>query len=125
MPRLLVVDDTLDIQQMLRELLELEGYAVITASDGVEGCTAARAQLPDLVIMDGQMPRCDGYEATRRIKTDPVTRSILVLFCSCWNGTEAREKALNAGADDILERPYNFEEIKRKIQHMLRRGAPA
>ena len=124
MPRLLVVDDTWDIRQTLKELLELEGFAVTTASDGVEGCTAARTELPDLVIMDGQMPRCDGYEATRRIKTDPATRSILVLFCSCWNGTEAREKALNAVPTTFLSDRITSRKSSEKSSTCYAAGHP-
>ncbi len=120
MPRLLVVDDDLDIQQTLKVLLELEGYAVTTASDGVEGCAAARAQLPDLVIMDALMPRCDGYEATRQIKEDPATRSIPVLFFSCFSSSEDRKKAKDAGADAFHSRPPDFEELMQLIKALLR-----
>ena len=71
--------------------------------------------------MDSHMPRCDGYEATRQIKEDPATRSIPVLFFSCWTSSEHRKKAQDAGADAFLSRPTDIEELMQLIRTLLRR----
>ena len=77
--RILVVEDQADNMQILRDLLTSAGYELIEAKDGEEGVKVATAERPDLILMDIQLPLLDGYEATRRIKSDPALRAIPII----------------------------------------------
>ena len=89
--RILVVEDQEDNRQILRDLLGSAGYAMSEAGDGEAGVAAAKAQRPDLILMDIQLPLLDGYEATRRIKADPDLKAIPIIVVTSYalSGDEA------------------------------------
>lgn len=105
--RILIVEDTEDNLQILRDLLEHAGYAIIEAQDGAAGVQAAREHVPDLILMDIQLPVLDGFEATRRIKADPGTRAIPIVAVTSFalSGDEARTR--EAGCDAYVSKPYS------------------
>jgi two-component system, cell cycle response regulator DivK len=90
--RILVVEDQEDNMQILRDLLGSVGYELIEARDGEEGVKAAKAERPDLILMDIQLPVLDGYEATRQIKADPAMRAIPIIVVTSYalSGDEAK-----------------------------------
>ena len=117
--RILVVEDQDDNMQILRDLLDDAGYEIIEARDGAEGVTAAKAERPDLILMDIQLPVLDGYEATRQIKAVPELRTtpIIVVTSYALSGDEA--KAREAGCDGYIPKPYSPRQLLVKIKQYL------
>jgi two-component system, cell cycle response regulator DivK len=117
--RILVVEDQDDNMQILRDLLGSVGYGLIEARDGEEGVKAAKAERPDLILMDIQLPILDGYEATRQIKADPALRAIPIIVVTSYalSGDEAR--ARDAGCDGYIPKPYSPRQLLAKIREYL------
>jgi CheY-like chemotaxis protein len=118
--RILYVEDNDDNVYMLTMRLELlDGFEVVVAEDGAKGVAAATAEQPDLILMDLDLPVIDGWEATRRIKSDPATRHIPVIALSAHALAGARETALAAGCDDFDTKPVEFERLLGKMRALL------
>jgi two-component system, cell cycle response regulator DivK len=117
--RILVVEDQEDNRQILRDLLGSVGYEMTEAVDGEAGVAAAKAQRPDLILMDIQLPILDGYEATRRIKADPELKRIPVIVVTSYalSGDEAKARA--AGCDAYVTKPYSPRQLLAKIREYL------
>lgn len=122
MPKILYVEDNDDNLYMLTlHFEELDGYEVISAGDGAEGVAKAAATMPDLILMDLNLPVIDGWEATRRLKADPATRDIPIIALTAHAMAGDREKALAAGTDDFDTKPVDFRRLLGKIEKALRR----
>ncbi len=120
MPRVLYVEDNDDNVFMLKMRLELEeGFEVLVAGNGAEGVAAAAAEQPDLVLMDLNLPVIDGWEATRRIKTNAQTRDIPIIALTAHAMAGDREKALAAGCDDFDTKPIDLDRLLAKIRAVL------
>jgi two-component system cell cycle response regulator DivK len=117
--RILVVDDQEDLRGVLRDLLSGSGYTVIEAADGEAGVTKAKSDRPDLILMDIQMPVIDGYEATRRIKSDPDFKPIPIVAVSSYAMKGDEEKARAAGCDHYVTKPYSSMQLLRLIRRLL------
>jgi two-component system, cell cycle response regulator DivK len=117
--RILVVEDQRDNRQILRDLLSSAGYDMIEAEDGKAALVAVKAQRPDLVLMDIQLPLLDGYEATRRIKADPDTRHIPVIVVTSYALSHDEAKARAAGCDAYVTKPYSPRQLLAKIREYL------
>jgi two-component system cell cycle response regulator DivK len=105
--RILVVEDQEDLRAILRDLLTGSGYDVIEAVDGGEGVARAQSERPDLILMDIQLPRMDGYEASRRIKADPDLKATLIIAVSSFAMKGDEEKARASGCDAYVTKPYS------------------
>ncbi len=120
MPRILYVEDNDDNIYLLRMRFELAGeHELLVAEDGESGVTLARAEHPDLILMDLELPVIDGWEATRRLKADPATRDIPIIALTAHALAGAREKALAAGCDDFDTKPVEFDRLMEKIEALL------
>lgn len=95
------------------------GYEIISAVDGVEGISKAFAELPDLILMDLDLPVIDGWEAMRRLKADPATNAIPIIALTAHAMAGDREKALAAGANDFDTKPVEFDRLLMKIEKAL------
>jgi two-component system cell cycle response regulator DivK len=117
--RILVVEDTEDNRQIIRDLLTNAGYVYIEAVTGQEGVDLAARERPDLILMDMQLPVLDGYEATRRIKADPALARIPVIAVTSYalSGDEAKTKA--AGCDAYVAKPFSPRQLLAKIRELL------
>jgi two-component system response regulator MprA len=120
--RVLVVDDDKAVRESLRRSLEFNGYDVSLAADGAEALAGIAASLPDVVIMDVMMPRLDGLEATRALRTAGNDLPILVL--TARDAVGDRVEGLDAGADDYLTKPFALQELLARLRALLRRAAP-
>ena len=116
--RILVVEDEEDNMQILRDLLTNAGYEMIEAENGEEALAAVK-QRPDLILMDIQIPIIDGYEVTRRIKSDPSLRSIPIIAVTSHAIGGGEEKARAAGCDDFVPKPYSPRQLLAKIREYL------
>ena len=112
----LVVDDHEDNRRILRDLLRNAGYEVVEARTGEDGVATAKARTPDLILMDIQLPGIDGYEATRRIKADDALRRIPLIVVTSYALSGDDTKALAAGADAYVAKPFSPRAILAKIR---------
>lgn len=121
MIKILYVEDNDDNVYMLKMRLELlDGFEVVVAEDGEKGCAAAVTEKPDLILMDLDLPVIDGWEATRRLKSNPETRDVPVIALSAHALAGSREKALAAGCDDFDTKPVEFDRLLGKMRQLLR-----
>jgi CheY-like chemotaxis protein len=110
--RVLYIDDNEDNIYMLKMRLELLGdFEVLAAEDAERGCEVAASERPDIIIMDLEMPIINGWEATRRLKSQPQTRDIPVIALSAHALSGEREKAIAAGCDEFDTKPIEFERL--------------
>jgi len=119
MPRLLLVEDNEMNRDMLSRRLIRKGYEVELAADGQEGLSKAESSLPDLILMDMSLPVMDGWEASRRLKSESSTRAIPILALTAHAMAEDRERALDAGCDDYDTKPVDLPRLLRKIEKLL------
>jgi CheY-like chemotaxis protein len=115
--RILYIEDNDDNVYMLKLRFEmLDSFEVLVAENGETGCALALSEQPDIIIMDLDMPVVDGWEATRRLKSNPATKSIPVIALSAHAMSGSREKALAAGCDEFDTKPVDFEQLIKKVQ---------
>jgi CheY-like chemotaxis protein len=120
--RILIVDDDPWILRMVSTLLEKRGYGIFTAEDGEEGVLKADQARPDLIITDVMMPRMDGWQMVRALRSRPELAFIPVIFLTALGGEEDRIKGFRLGADDYLAKPFRFEELDLRVQNALKKG---
>lgn len=123
LPRVLVVDDDRAVRESLRRSLEFNGYDVHLAADGAEALAGISKVAPDVVVMDVMMPRLDGIETTRALRTAGHDVPILVL--TARDAVGDRVEGLDAGADDYLTKPFALAELLARLRALLRRVVPA
>jgi two-component system cell cycle response regulator DivK len=117
--RILAIEDHEENRRLLRDLLTSFGYELIEALTGEEGVSAAETERPDLILMDIQLPGMDGYETTRRIKANPNIRHIPVIAVTSYALSGDDVKALEAGCDAYVTKPFDPAELLAKIQEFL------
>ncbi|MES2771355.1 MAG: response regulator [Pseudomonadota bacterium] len=113
--KVLVVDDSPTERHLMVELLTKQGYQVSTANSGEEGIVKAKSELPDLILMDVVMPGLNGYQATRTLTRDEVTKHIPVIVCTSKGQETDKIWGLRQGAQDYVVKPVNAEELLAKI----------
>jgi CheY-like chemotaxis protein len=123
MTKILCVEDNDDNQFMLHRRLSRAGFEVKLARDGMEGVEWAKTLLPDLIVMDLDLPKLDGWEATRRLKSQPETKHIPIVILSSHDMQHYRDKALAAGCDAYETKPTDFAALVAKIRSLLERSA--
>jgi DNA-binding response OmpR family regulator len=133
--RILVVDDNRQLVQLIQEVLQRAGYVVLTAFDGLEGLTKARAETPDLIIMDINMPKLNGYQVCRTLQADPTTASLPILMLTArgqvdppphagvpWSleqGVQERMEGFESGALEFLSKPIAASELVAQVRKVL------
>jgi two-component system, cell cycle response regulator DivK len=118
--KILVVEDTENNRRILNDLLTKAGFDVIEAIDGEKGVAMAEERRPDLILMDIQLPIIDGYEATRRIKSNRDLRHIPIIAVTSYALSGDEDKARAAGCDDFVPKPYSPRQLLAKIRELLR-----
>lgn len=120
MTKILYVEDNDDNVYMLKMRFELlGGFEMLVAEDGEVGCKKAAAEMPDLILMDLDLPIVDGWQATRRLKADQKTRKIPIIALTAHAMSGSREKALAAGCDEFDTKPIDFDRLVQKINLVL------
>jgi len=123
--KILLVEDNEMNRDMLSRRLVKRGYEVVIAVEGEQGVALARTDSPDLVLMDMSLPVLDGWEATRRLKSDPATRQIPIIALTAHAMAGDREKAREAGCDDFDTKPVELPRLLSKIEGLLQKRNPA
>ena len=119
MPKILLVEDDELNRDMLARRLTRRAYEVVTAPDGKAAIDLAESEIPDLILMDLNLPEIDGWEATRRLKSGDATRHIPVIALTAYAMTYDRESALQAGCEDFETKPVDFHQLLGKIDKWL------
>jgi CheY-like chemotaxis protein len=116
---ILIVEDELQNRKLFRDVLQYSGYTVFEAMNGKEGVALANQHLPDLILMDIQMPVMDGLSATRILKQNETTRDIMVVALTANAMPGDKEKILEAGCHDYISKPFRLHEFLEKIKEYL------
>ncbi|MCA6506816.1 MAG: response regulator [Pseudanabaena sp. M135S2SP2A07QC] len=122
MSTVLVVEDSVTQREMIEDLLKCSGLTVKTAGDGVEALEQMQGNCPDIVVMDIVMPRMNGYELCRRIKTDPKTERVPVVMCSSKGEEFDRYWGMKQGADAYIAKPFRPQELVGTVKQLLRKA---
>ncbi len=125
MATVLVIEDNAANMKLASLLLRHASHKVLCAVDAETGLTMARADLPDLILMDIQLPGMDGLAATALLKRDTATATIPVIALTAMAMKEDREKSRNAGCDAYIAKPLRYQELYASIDSLLGRGQPA
>jgi len=122
---LLVIEDDPDILKLLEKTLSIKGYRVVTATNGYDGLEIIRKERPELIITDIMMPKIDGFNLVHRLRIDPETRTIPVIFITVtYIAREDREFALNIGATRFIQKPIDFDRFLQTVTDLLEEGEP-
>ena len=122
MNKILVIDDDEAINELLKINLELFGYPVITAKNGIEGFALVKQEMPDLVILDVMMPEVDGFTVAKRIRENPETKNIPILMLTALSMVQDKVKGFDIGVDDYLVKPFEMEELRVRVRALLKRS---
>ena len=122
---ILLIEDEEDVSDLIRYHLKKAKFRVLSARDGAEGLDSAMDARPDAVVLDIMMPKFNGYEVAKKLKADPLTEPIPILFLSAKGEAESRIKGLELGADDYISKPFSPRELVLRIQALLRRKRSA
>ncbi len=117
--KILVVDDEPNIVKLVSFILTSRGYDVIEALLGAEGIKKAKAEKPDMIVLDVMMPKMDGFEAAKKLKADPATRDIPILMLSSKAQFEDKMKGIDSGAMDYITKPFDKQELLKKVEECL------
>jgi len=120
-PRLLLVDDEPGLRTAVQAYLQDEGFEVTTAVDGEEGWEKAQKIMPDLIISDVMMPRCDGYGLLKRIREDERLGGTPVIFLTAKGMTVDRTQGYQAGVDDYIPKPFDPDELVARVRNVVKR----
>ena len=121
MAKILVIDDDLAINELIKVNLELHGYEVIQAYNGVEGFAKAKQEIPALIILDVMMPEVDGFTVAQRVRQNPETAEIPILMLTALSELNDKVNGFNIGVDDYLTKPFEIEELLVRVRALLKR----
>jgi len=124
-PKILVVDDLLDMRMVLGLTLKRSGWEVVEAEDGLQAVQAARLERPDVIIMDYNMPHMNGIEACHEIKHDPDLQQIPIVIYTGAYASDVKEAALAAGADTFLTKPILPADLRAEVKAAYERSQQA
>jgi CheY-like chemotaxis protein len=120
--RILVVEDDLDISKMLRIYFDSQGYEVLVANRGNDALEICRRKLPNVVVLDIQLPDIDGYEVCRQLRNNTRTSYVPIIFLTQKDERSDKIAGLELGADDYITKPFDIEELKLRVEGAIRRS---
>jgi len=118
--KVLYVEDHPAQRDILAQMLELNGFEVDVASDGLEGVDKARSWLPDLILMDLRMPKMDGFEAIKAVRSEETTKDIPIIAISAWASSKHKERAMESGANEHFTKPVDLNRLLTTINRYLK-----
>ncbi|MBO6517519.1 MAG: response regulator [Bacteroidia bacterium] len=121
MKTILIIEDNVEIRENLAEILELDGYEVVTASDGIEGVSSAQENLPNLILCDIMMPNLDGYGVLHMLSRNPETMRIPFIFLTAKAEKVDIRKGMSLGADDYIVKPFDETDLLNAVENRLRK----
>jgi chemosensory pili system protein ChpA (sensor histidine kinase/response regulator) len=124
-PLIMIVDDSLTVRKVTSRLLLREGFDVVTAKDGIDALQVLVEQTPDVILLDIEMPRMDGFEFTKMMKGDPDNAHIPIIMITSRTAEKHRNRAAQLGVDLYLGKPYQEDDLLRNLRDMLSLPTPA
>ena len=121
-PLVMVVDDSITMRKVTGRVLERHGYEVMTAKDGVDAVEKLVDRVPDVMLLDIEMPRMDGYELATHIRNDVRLRGIPIIMITSRTGDKHRQRAFEIGVDRYLGKPYQEADLMRNVEEILKVG---
>ena len=121
MNKILVIDDDIAVNELVKINLELAGYSVLSATDGITGFATAKQEQPDLIILDVMMPDVDGYTVAKRIRENQNIKKTPIIMLTALGMLEDKVKGFDIGVDDYLVKPFEIEELKVRVRALLKR----
>ncbi|MCR4301596.1 MAG: response regulator, partial [Sulfuricaulis sp.] len=121
-PVVMVVDDSLTVRKVTSKHLQKRGIDVLVAKDGLDAVEQLRDHLPDVMLVDIEMPRMDGYELTTRVRSDETLKHIPIIMITSRAGAKHRQKAFELGVDMYMSKPYQEEDLFKNIDALLVKG---
>lgn len=121
--KILVIDDDPAINELIKVNLELAGYRVIQAFDGIKGFALCKQELPCLVVLDVMMPEVDGFTVAQRIRKNPETAEVSILMLTALSQINDKVKGFDIGVDDYLVKPFEMDELLVRVRALLKRTA--
>ena len=118
--RILLVEDQEDNRRIMRDLLSASGYQLVEANDGEQGLALASSEVPDLILMDIQLPGLDGYEVTRRIKANAALSHIPIIAVTSYALSGDDQRAAAAGCDGYVAKPFSPRVLMARIRELLK-----
>ena len=122
MNKILVIDDDSAINELVKVNLELEGYKVFQAYNGIDGFALCKQEMPSLVILDVMMPEVDGFTVAQRIRQNDTTKNIPILMLTALSQINDKVNGFNIGVDDYLVKPFEMEELSVRVRALLKRS---
>lgn len=122
MNKILVVDDDSAINELIKINLELSGYSVVQALDGIEGFAIAKQEKPSLIILDVMMPDVDGYTVAQRVRMNPELKDVPILMLTALSQLNDKIRGFDIGVDDYLVKPFEMEELLVRVRALLKRS---
>jgi chemosensory pili system protein ChpA (sensor histidine kinase/response regulator) len=119
-PLVMVVDDSVTMRKVTGRVLERHNFEVVSAKDGVDALERLDERVPDLMLLDIEMPRMDGYELATQMKADPRLRDVLIMMITSRTGEKHRQRAFDIGVDRYLGKPYQENELIRNVYELLK-----
>lgn len=120
-PKILIIEDDLDVAEMLNAYFRVQGYEVFTVNWGEDGVRSCQTVHPDLVILDIRLPDIDGYEVARRLRGDRRTADVPIIFLTEKRDRSDRLQGLELGADDYITKPFDVQELRLRVRNALKR----
>ena len=117
----MVVDDSITVRRVTQRLLERNGMRVLTARDGMDAVTLLQDHIPDIILLDIEMPRMDGYEVAAHVRNDPRLRDVPIIMITSRSGEKHRARAIEIGVDDYLGKPYQEAQLLDAIAPLVER----
>ena len=121
--KILIVDDDVDSLKLIGMMLQRQGYEIVAASNGQQALARARADEPELIILDVMMPDMDGYEVCRRLRHDSTTQAIPIIMFTAKTLVDDKVAGFEAGADDYLTKPTHPSELQSHVKALLARAS--
>jgi chemosensory pili system protein ChpA (sensor histidine kinase/response regulator) len=118
----MVVDDSITMRKVTTRVLENNNYEVVTARDGVDATEQMQDRAPDLIILDVEMPRMDGYQVAEYTRADARLRHIPIIMVTSRAGKKHRDRGIKAGANAYLSKPYKESELLKEVERLLAKG---
>jgi chemosensory pili system protein ChpA (sensor histidine kinase/response regulator) len=115
----MVIDDSITMRKVTSRILERHNIQVVTAKDGLDAVAMLQTQVPDLAILDIEMPRMDGFEVVAHVRNQPHLRHLPVIMVTSRSGEKHRERAMKLGVNDYLTKPYQEEQLLQSIRKIL------
>ena len=122
MAKILIIEDDVAINELIKVNLELVGNSVIQAFDGIQGFALAKQELPNLIVLDVMMPEVDGYTVAQRVRQNEDTKNVPILMLTALSQLEDKVRGFDIGVDDYLVKPFEMEELKARVRALLKRS---